>query len=318
MNDLVSVIVPVYKVEKYLDRCVDSIINQTYRNLEIILVDDGSPDNCPQMCDAWTQRDNRIKVIHKKNAGLGMARNSGLEIATGNYLMFVDSDDYLSENAVEVLYARMIQDKTDMAIGKHSDVYEDGTTNDSFCCWMEDKVISKDILLSRMGEDRRYAVVAWAKMYRQSIFSDIRYATWKCGEDCYILPDILERCRRISIVNELVYYYYQRSDSILHQLTEERLLDDITANLKLARYLWKQGHEKAGRKWFVNGVNKASLLAEPKQVLKVFSEFFSEKEKRKLLKGTEAKTRVKWACLYSTWLLKVVRTMRSLKRRMHG
>ena len=140
MFALVSVIIPVYKVEKYLDRCVESIVNQTYKNLEIILVDDGSPDNCPRICDAWAEKDDRIKVIHKENAGMGMARNSGLETATGEYLMFVDSDDYLSENAVEVLYERMVVDGSDMAVGKHADVYDDGTINDTFCRWMENSL----------------------------------------------------------------------------------------------------------------------------------------------------------------------------------
>ena len=96
-NELISVIVPVFKVEKYLDRCVQSIVDQTYRNLEIILVDDGSPDNCPAMCDAWAEKDNRVKVIHKKNGGLSDARNAGMAIATGELMGFVDSDDYISK-----------------------------------------------------------------------------------------------------------------------------------------------------------------------------------------------------------------------------
>jgi glycosyltransferase involved in cell wall biosynthesis len=101
---LVSVIVPVYNVEEYLDRCVESIINQTYQNIEIILVDDGSPDRCPQMCDAWAEKDNRIKVIHKKNAGLGMARNTGIEHALGEYICFFDSDDYIAVETIEKAY----------------------------------------------------------------------------------------------------------------------------------------------------------------------------------------------------------------------
>ena len=96
----VSVVVPVYNVEKYLDRCINSIINQTYHNLEIILVDDGSPDNCPQMCDEWAQKDERIRVVHKKNAGLGIARNTGIDHATGDYICFFDSDDYVEQNII--------------------------------------------------------------------------------------------------------------------------------------------------------------------------------------------------------------------------
>lgn len=99
-KSLVSVIVPVYKVEKYLDKCVESIVEQTYKNLEIILVDDGSPDNCPSMCDSWAQKDSRIKVIHKENGGVSSARNSALDAAAGDYICFVDSDDFIEPNAV--------------------------------------------------------------------------------------------------------------------------------------------------------------------------------------------------------------------------
>lgn len=104
MADKISVIVPVYKTEEYLDKCVKSIINQTYKNLEIILVDDGSPDNCPKMCDDWANKDSRIKVIHKTNGGLSSARNAGIEAAAGNYLMFTDSDDFLEDDMIEFLY----------------------------------------------------------------------------------------------------------------------------------------------------------------------------------------------------------------------
>ena len=99
----VSVIVPIYNVEKYLDRCVTSIVNQTLHDIEIILVDDGSPDNCPQMCDEWAERDSRIRVVHKKNEGLGYARNSGMDLARGEYIAFVDSDDYVNENTYKKL-----------------------------------------------------------------------------------------------------------------------------------------------------------------------------------------------------------------------
>ena len=102
-NELITIIVPVYKVEKYLDRCVQSIVDQTYTNLEIILVDDGSPDNCPKMCDEWAKKDKRIKVIHKQNGGLSDARNAGLEKAKGKYVGFVDSDDYVAPNCFKIL-----------------------------------------------------------------------------------------------------------------------------------------------------------------------------------------------------------------------
>ena len=118
MGDLISVIVPVYKVEEYLDKCVQSIADQTYCNLEIILVDDGSPDSCPQKCDEWAKKDHRIVVIHKENQGAAMARNAGLDIARGEYISFVDSDDYLSLDAIEVMYKKMEADHSDLVFAQ--------------------------------------------------------------------------------------------------------------------------------------------------------------------------------------------------------
>ena len=117
MDTLISIIVPVYKVEEFLDRCVNSLVNQTYRNLEIILVDDGSPDNCPILCDNWAKKDDRIKVLHKVNGGLSDARNHGLETATGEYILYVDSDDYIDLDACSRFVSRLGYYKADIVVG---------------------------------------------------------------------------------------------------------------------------------------------------------------------------------------------------------
>ena len=123
---LISVIVPVYKVEKYLDRCINSIVNQTYRNLEIILVDDGSPDNCPAMCDEWAQKDPRIRVIHNPHKGLGSARNTGIDAARGSLIGFVDSDDYVYPNMYQRLYELMTENDADLSVCEYTRVDEEG------------------------------------------------------------------------------------------------------------------------------------------------------------------------------------------------
>ena len=124
MEDLISVVVPIYNVENYIKKCVDSILSQTYKNLEIILVDDGSPDNCPQICDEYAQKDNRIKVIHKENGGLSDARNAGIDISKGKFITFIDSDDYIEKDYVEVLYNSIKENASDMAIGSHKAIYD--------------------------------------------------------------------------------------------------------------------------------------------------------------------------------------------------
>lgn len=120
----ISIIVPVYRVEKYLDRCVNSILNQTFTDFELILVDDGSPDRCPFMCDEWGKKDHRIKVIHKKNGGLSSARNAGLEIYQGRYVFFVDSDDWIEKNALDILYNIAVSTKADIVVGNHREEKE--------------------------------------------------------------------------------------------------------------------------------------------------------------------------------------------------
>lgn len=119
---LVSIVLPIYNVEKYLDRCIESVINQTYRNLEILLVDDGSPDDCPQKCEEWAKKDGRIKVIHKANAGLGYARNTGIENASGEYICFFDSDDYIDPSTIEKAYNTAQKNNSDMVLFGHYDV----------------------------------------------------------------------------------------------------------------------------------------------------------------------------------------------------
>ena len=135
VKSLVSVIVPIYKVEQYLDECVESIVNQTYKNLEIILVDDGSPDGCPQMCDEWLRKDGRIKVIHKKNGGLSSARNAGLDVATGEFVCFVDSDDFICLEALQKLHDRFGDDESVGIVSGMIYRYQEGKTSDYNSEW---------------------------------------------------------------------------------------------------------------------------------------------------------------------------------------
>ena len=163
---LISVIVPIYNVEKYLDRCVDSIINQTYKNLEIILVDDGSPDNCPQMCDDYAKKDSRIKVVHKENGGLSDARNVGMEVATGEYVSFIDSDDYISLDFYETLLETIVDNDSDIVECGVVKFYEDN----SFDKYSDDlKVTNYDTVdgLEGLINENPFKQHVWNKLYNQ-------------------------------------------------------------------------------------------------------------------------------------------------------
>ena len=219
LRPLISVIVPVYKVEKYLDRCINSIVNQTYRNLEIILVDDGSPDKCPLMCDEWQKKDERIRVIHKKNGGLSSARNAGLDIATGELIGFVDSDDFILPEMYEYLYGLIIENDADLSMCRFIYVNEEGIPVQDEAKAEDDcdsiNVMSGDEALRILITLEWEYVLAWNKLYRSDIFRNIRYPEGRIHEDNFTAHHILGQCRRVAATNRKLYMYTQRDDSIM-------------------------------------------------------------------------------------------------------
>ncbi|EOS43385.1 hypothetical protein C810_03873 [Lachnospiraceae bacterium A2] len=237
MLEKVTLIVPVYNVEDYLDRCMDSVLGQTYENLEIILVDDGSTDNSGKMCDEYKAKDSRIYVIHQKNAGLSAARNVALDIMAGEYVMFIDSDDKVDKRIVEHLLEDMHKYKCDIVECGIYDVYGNKI--------MEKKLPEKTrvytveealcIDIGAMGG----AVSACAKLYKRDIFSTVRYREGKIGEDGYAIVDVLSQAESIVIDNRPMYYYYHRRNSITTNTFTKANLDNIQAykyNLKQVKH----------------------------------------------------------------------------------
>lgn len=220
----VSIIVPIYMVEKYLVRCIESIINQTYSNLEIILVDDGSLDDCPQICDEYAKKDKRIKAIHKKNGGLSSARNAGMEVVTGDYILFVDSDDYIDKYTVADLIENALENNSDVVIfGVNRDV----SGNISKCSlhfeslYQNNEVVREKILKRYYTMDHAYVYTVCNKMYRTGFIlendfhfdpSDIR-----C-EDCWFNFRVFHMANIVSFVDKYYYYYFENSESITHDI----------------------------------------------------------------------------------------------------
>lgn len=211
---LITVIIPCYNVEKYLSKCIDSVLVQTYVNLEIILIDDGSPDNCGKICDEYAQKDIRIHVIHKLNGGLSDARNKGLDIACGEYITFIDSDDYISNDYIETLYNLSMEYNAQMSICLPCVVNEIDGNIISINKKTKKKILKSDEALIAMFYQKEFDTSAWAKLYHKSLFDNIYYPEHILYEDLATTYKLIQRCTTIAITTQQNYFYLLRENSI--------------------------------------------------------------------------------------------------------
>jgi len=221
MGKLISIIVPIYNVEKYLDKCIESILNQTYKNLEIILVDDGSKDNCPKICDDYKLKDLRVKVIHKENAGVSSARNSGLNVATGEYIGFVDPDDYIEKDMYEKLIEQIEIFSADIVMCGYRNINLKGSVIDERLIYSElykpielSKHESQELYFTR-PEIRAMLVVLWNKLFDRKIFNNHKFPIDKVHEDEALTFKLLYEAKKIVYLNEALYNYLIRNNSIM-------------------------------------------------------------------------------------------------------
>lgn len=215
MNATVSVIIPVYNMEDYLDKCLCSVTEQTYKNIEILVIDDGSTDASPGMCDTWARRDSRIRVLHKKNGGLSDARNAGLDICTGEYLVFIDSDDYVSPEYIEYLVHLMVDNCADISVCEHFYVTNEGVQLRSVIDDGEVAILNQEETLREMCSEKRFSHSAWAKMYRADFFSNVRFPVGHNFEDIATTYKLVLQSDRIAVGNRAMYYYLRREGSIM-------------------------------------------------------------------------------------------------------
>ncbi len=242
MDELISVIVPIYNVEEYLDKCVKTICEQTYKNLEIILVDDGSPDGCGAMCDQYAKQDCRIKVIHKENGGLSDARNAGIDIATGKYLVFVDSDDYIHQDMIGKLYYALKENQGDLAVCGYQEVTEKQPGDVTRKMQGEMEVIVGDEAKKRhvFGPDFVAFTVAWNKLYLRSMFAEERYPKGKIHEDEFLTYKMVDQAEKIVYLKENYYFYVQREQSIMQMGFSEKRLYRLEAYQEKLEYFAKR------------------------------------------------------------------------------
>lgn len=252
MTELISVVIPVYKVELYIHRCVNSILRQTYKNLEIILVDDGSPDRCGEICDEYEKLDERVKVIHKKNGGLSDARNAGIEISHGDYITFIDSDDWINDKYIEKLYQLLKKTNSDISVCNFI-----RTSTEDIKEVISEKEIYEysnvDALRQLTDKFCIQMTTAWGKLYKMELFEEIRFPVKRIHEDEFTTYKLIYKANKVTFSTECLYYYWQRSDSIMgsgfnlkarfdyFEALDERLLLYKQEQLNC---LWKQTIER--------------------------------------------------------------------------
>ena len=240
-RELISVVVPVFKVEKYLDECIQSIFNQTYDYFELILVDDGSPDNCGRMCDWYAKEDSRVKVIHKKNGGLSDARNYGIERASGSYITFIDSDDHISPYYLEILYECMCKSHSDIVQGSHSRNPEDLTEDKEYRQYTFHD--SDEILNDYLRFGKLYAYT-WNKLYNIRLFKELRYPVGKIQEDSWTTYKAFLNANKVTVIDAVTYRYRYNTESIMKGRFNPKRFDIMGVPDDIQAFLEENGYGK--------------------------------------------------------------------------
>ncbi len=243
-NPLISVVIPVYNVEQYLSECVDSVISQTYKNLDIILVDDGSPDRSPAICDEYANKDNRVRVIHKANGGPGSSRNAGIRAATGEYITFIDSDDYISRVYLEQLYKTLIESNTGMSCCTYS-IHTDKINNEVVPDY---DILSSSEAIIEAVKNNRTNISPFCKLYKTNIHMEGNGIFFPeeimTAEDFIIMPQIFNAAGSVAVSDNVLYYYRQQDNSLMHTMYSSRYMDYYTAYSIVEDYFKKQYPDK--------------------------------------------------------------------------
>lgn len=271
---MISIIVPIYKVEKYLRRCIESLLNQDYHDIEIILVDDGSPDNCGIICDEYANKDTRIKVIHQKNGGLSAARNSGIDIAHGDYLMFVDSDDWVEKNYCSMALQKAKETESDIVVFGYNDVFNDRIVKRSIATKDEKKYTTKEALKELHGG--KILSFAWNKIYKADLFkTGIRYPKGRLFEDIGTTYLLFHLANAVYLASGATYNYQKREDSILgKKMKAKDSIDWFDLEMERFQFMRQNYPDVAENLWKYYGQRVLFLC-------KVLSNFSNQKEKMK-------------------------------------
>lgn len=308
MQPLISVIVPIYNIERFLDKCVTSIINQTYKNIEILLIDDGATDSCPSICDSFAEKDSRVVVYHKKNGGLSSARNYGIERINGEYFCIVDGDDSIRNDYIEVMY-NLIKNEpdADFTMCSYLYIWGDGRTKRTKNFEYPDDTVFKDTgeaALLKMLYGKIYSPSTWSKLYRTDRFTAKFDPSYSVGEDVLALTDMFYKSKLLVLSNQPCYYYYQNERSLTNFFNPKVLFDNVRTASEIYKKCEKFSPEiKKAAAYYLVEKNFIVLMkfyghsecAEQIEIIKS-----NIKKYRKIvLTDSNAETRTRIACLIS-------------------
>lgn len=269
----ISIIVPVYNVEQYLERMLNSLLNQTYKNLEIILVDDGSTDNSSKICDDYEKKDKRIKVVHQKNSGVSVARNVGIELATGDYIGFVDSDDVICESMYERLYNNMVNNDCEISVCKYCtfDKVPKFDYSDSV------KIFSTEAALRDIISDGVITNFLWNKLFKKKLFDNIEFPKGKIYEDMYVMPKLLEKASKLCFDSSKLYGYFVRQNSYVNTYNNHKNINYLIFSDSCYNYLGRYEFLKEElKKYRLFYIYSAYLQAAKSNCKDIFSDEFMD------------------------------------------
>ena len=290
----ISVIVPVYRVEKYLSDCIESILNQTFADFELILVDDGSPDRCGEICDEAAKHDTRVHVIHQKNAGLSAARNAGIEIARGSWLSFVDADDFVALNFLEALHKAATRAQADCAVCSFYLTDSTGARIEaSYPVEVENSVRTGLSMLETLQEQLNVPyIVAWNKLYRRELFETLRYPVGRQNEDVFVFAELFDTAKTVACIADKLYFYRQHANSIMGSPVTLRNLDEM----------W--GYESCFDYFAAHGLERLLPYAQKRMFGKLTGVYYRLPKKERRSAEMKSAKKALWHCtkeLYQNW-----------------
>ncbi|UQZ34398.1 glycosyl transferase family 2 [Paenibacillus sp. PK3_47] len=325
MKPEISIIVPIYKVEMYLKKCVDSILSQTFRDFELILVNDGSPDKCGEICDYYKELDPRVTVIHKQNGGLSDARNYGIEIAKGKYIGFVDSDDWIEPDMYESMHGLITAHKADIVVCGHYEVQDGVYLDKEFT--HEVRVYNNQEAFKKLLEDTEIKNLAWDKLYRAELFKKVRYPVGRYFEDMFATFKLFLQADKVVSLDSPKYLYLRRGDSITGEMNNAKYYDRICAWQELYEAIKDKDYPEAVEKSLARNVTEGielcnlQMIAGETQVNKEFlaelGSFFSRHIKE-IRRNNSISRQMKIASLLILTSSKAYRMLYQSKLRLKG